>query len=275
MDGLPSLRRLGQPGYPMRADEADCKTPMAQIQPRFFDVGDTAISVEFGTDITVAANDAVVALDNAVTAAEIEGVVETVPSFRSLLVIYEPELIGRAKLTKQIRALLAQASNAWVSPGRRWSIPVTYEQPFGEDLAEVADLLGLSQQDVVAAHTGAELRVYMLGFQPGLPNLGGLPECLHVSRRVTPRAPVPGGSCMIGGIQGAIMPRPTPSGFYLLGRTPVRLFDTRRPERVLLRAGDVIRFRAISCDEYARLDELAEITDPDAGAVLEPTVDDC
>lgn len=245
------------------------QTRASRLRPRFLDVGDTGLSVEFGAEIDPAANDAVAALDAAIAASEMPGIVETVPSFRSLLVVFEPALVERAALLSRLRRLASGASSVEPASRRRWSIPVVHEAPFGEDLAEVGSLLGMSRRDVVSAHTGAEFRVYMIGFQPGLPNLGGLPRALHVSRRTTPRAPVPGGSVMIGGVQGAIMPFPTPSGFYLLGRTPVRLFDRRRPEAALLRPGDTVRFREICAGEYARIVEAVAAGDFDAGVTFE------
>lgn len=235
--------------------------------PRFLTVGDIGLSIEFGTEINQAANDAVAALDQAITAAEISGIIETVPSFRSLLVVFEPVVIDRTTLLLRLRSLLATLSGRAQLPGRTWSVPVTYA-PFGEDLAEVSTTLRMSERDIVAAHTGADFRVYMLGFQPGLPNLGGLPSCLHISRRTAPRAPVPGGSVMIGGVQGAIMPLPTPSGFYLLGRTPIRLFDLGRREPALFRSGDTIRFREIGADEFAEIEQAVAAGHVDAGALL-------
>ncbi len=259
-----------RPPLKQRASPAESlvSTTPALTEPRFLTVGDIGLSVEFGTEITQEANDAVAALDHAITAAEISGIVETVPSFRSLLVVFEPASIDRASLIQQLRSLLETTSGRAQPIGRKWSVPVAYA-PFGEDLAEVSAMLRMSEREVVAAHTGAEFRVCMLGFQPGLPNLGGLPPRLHISRRTVPRAPVPGGSVMIGGVQGAIMPMPTPSGFYLLGRTPIRLFDQRRKEPALFRPGDSIRFREIGEDEFAGIEQAVADGDIDAGAAFE------
>lgn len=277
MAGRPGRYRA-KGGWPAGAQRAPDAAPfdgleiVERAEPRLLPVGDTGISVQFGTEIDPDINDSVAALDHAVTAADLPGVIETVPSFRSLLVVFEPALIDGAALCARLRALTRQTSRARKSSSRLWRLPVAYEPPFGEDLAEVSGLLGIPERDVVAAHTSAEFRVYMLGFQPGLPNLGGLPPELQISRRVTPRAPVPGGSVMIGGVQGAIMPLPTPSGFYLLGRTPVRLFDRRRPDPALLRAGDRVMFRAVCADEYHAVAAAVASGELDAGAVLDCAV---
>ena len=235
-------------------------------KPRLLPVGDTGLSVEFADHIDPVANDAVAALDQAIAVAEIPGLVETVPSYRSLLIVYEPAVTSWDALRERVGLVLGTAGRLAAQPARRWTIPVVYEPPFGEDLAEAASLLGLSEREIVANHTGAEFRVYMLGFQPGLPNLGGLPKELHISRRPVPRPPVPSGSVIVGGVQGAIMPMTSPTGFYLLGRTPVRPFDRRRESPALFRPGDTIRFQEIGPAEYARLDAAAAAGDLYAGA---------
>ncbi len=236
-------------------------------RPRILAVGDTGLSVEFGDEIEPATNEAVAALDQAIAVAELPGLIETVPSFRSLLVIYEPAVVPWDVLQQQLRALLGKAASPAAVLGVRWHVPVSYDAPHGEDLAEAAAILGLAEEQVVAAHTGAEFRVYMLGFQPGLPNLGGLPADLQLSRRVVPRAPVPPRSVTIGGVQGAIMPMATPTGFYMLGRTPVRPFDRRRRDNPsLFRPGDRIRFHRIGASEFSHLDAAAEGGDLFGGA---------
>ena len=277
--GVPKARRFApisgrrtryRPKYARPVMAAPHGRMLSPAQPRFLPVGDLGISIEFGTEITEQANDAVASLDHAIAAADLPGIVETVPSFRSLLVTFEPALTDRSGLLERLRSLTATADARLLPPGRRWSVPVVYDTPFGEDLPQLSDLLGLSPREIVAAHTSTNFRVYMLGFQPGLPNLGGLPPALHISRRTTPRPPVPGGSVTIGGIQAAIMPLPTPTGFYLLGRTPIRLFDRRRPEPALFRAGDWVRFRAIPPSEFEELSQAVAAGQIDAGAVLEP-----
>ena len=237
--------------------------------PRFLPVGDTGLSVEFGDQISAGVSEAVVALDRAIALQDITGVVEVVPSFRSLLVVYEPAETPFEALRQRVQSLIGPDLGSNQRPIRRWIVPVVYEQPYGEDLAEAADLLGLSTADLVGAHTKADFRVYMLGFQPGLPNLGGLPDCLQLSRRASPRAPVPPRSVTIGGAQAAIMPMATPTGFYLLGRTPVRPFDRRRENPALFQPGDRIQFREIGAAEYNQLEEAADDGDLFAGATLE------
>jgi KipI family sensor histidine kinase inhibitor len=225
--------------------------------PRFLPVGDTALSVEFGDAITPELNQQVVALDLALAAAELDGIIETAPSYRSLLVCYEPLEISFEQLVAELRHLLAHGPLLPQGRAVEWTVPVAYGPPFGPDVAEVAHLLDLSGDEVIGLHCGAEYQVYMVGFAPGLPYLGGLPERLHISRRLTSRPRVPAGAVMIGGVQANIVPMPVPSAWYVLGQTPLPLFDPARSDPFLFRAGDRLRFRRIDGDEFEHLAGLA------------------
>ena len=223
------------------------------VYPRFLPVGDAALTVEFGNAITPEINEAVVALDIALAAVELDGIVETVPSYRSLLVCYEPLEISFQQLVTELRPLLSRSDRMQAGGSATWSVPVVYDPPCAEDLTEVAQRLVLTEQQVIAIHSAAEYQVYTIGFAPGLPYLGGLPSALHISRREAPRPSVPAGAVMIGGIQAAIVPIPMPSAWYSLGRTPLRLFDPQRRDPFLFRPGDRVRFRRIDLSEFDRL----------------------
>ena len=219
--------------------------------PRFLPVGDAALSVEFGDTIDPDLNDRVVAFDQAVKAAGLQGVLETVPSYRALLVEYEPRLLSFPAL---VACLLAVGRTAGGSPTlRRWVVPVAYGDEFGEDLAEVARRRNLSPEAVIAAHASGAYRVYMIGFAPGFAYLGRLPATLELPRRETPRQRVAEGSVMIGGLQTAIAPMAIPTGWHLLGRTPLRCFDAKKPDPFLFRPGDRVRFRPIDRREFETL----------------------
>jgi len=217
--------------------------------PRFLPVGDAAMTVEFGDTIDPDANAAVISLDARLAASDVGGVIETVPSYRSLLVRYEPAVTGFSQMAAALRQLARPASSA-TAAGRRWTVPVAYEAPFATDLADVAAHLGLSPEQVIAAHTGQDYKVYAIGFAPGMPFLGGLPEALHIPRRQSPRPGIPAGAAIIGGMQASIVPVPTLSGWHVLGQTPVRPFDRLRGDPFLFRAGDTVRFRQVSAGDY-------------------------
>ena len=239
----------------------------SHVYPRFLPVGDTALTVEFGEAIDPAVNAAVIALDRALAAAEIPGIVETVPTYRSLLVCYEPAELPYATLLHHMRELLQAGFGQSYRAGRRWTVPVAYGGAFGEDLEQVAATLRLSPEEVVAEHTGIEYMVYLVGFNPGAPNLGVLPERLHIPRRKVPHPMVAAGSVAIGGMQTGITSIAIPTGWHILGRTPVRPFAPDRDEPFLFKPGDRIRFRPINPGEFQEL--AAEAASGDLVALLE------
>jgi 5-oxoprolinase (ATP-hydrolysing) subunit B len=227
--------------------------------PRFLPAGDAALVVELGDAIDEDVHNRVGALAAMVARAGIPGIEETVPTYRSLLVLYAPETIDLLELVRHLTALLAAMPAAIPAPAKRhWTLPVVYGGVFGEDLGLLATTHGLSQDEVVARHVGAEYRVYMIGFQPGFAYLGGLDPSLHTPRRTEPRPKVPAGSIAIGGVQTAVYSVEAPSGWHLLGRTPVRVFDLRRAEPFLLAAGDRVRFRPVSAAAWESLTRRAE-----------------
>jgi KipI family sensor histidine kinase inhibitor len=227
--------------------------PRSPCYPRFLPVGDAALTVEFGDAITPELIAQVVALDIALAASELDGIIETVPSYRSLLICYEPLEISFQQLVAELPRLLSRGSSARQADAVAWTVPVVYDPPYALDLPEVAQRLGLTEGQVIAAHSDAEYQVYMVGFAPGLPYLGPLPDRLHISRREIPRPSVPAGAVMIGGVQANIVPMPVPSAWYVLGQTPLRLFDPGREDPFLIRAGDRLRFRRIDAAEFDRL----------------------
>jgi len=200
-----------------------------------------AFTVEFGPAITPAALHAVGALDaaiaNAMAAGALPGVVETMPTFRSLTVFYDPLATSRAVLQPVVQALLDSADGALAAPVQHWRLPICHEGDCGPDLADTAAAAGLQVDDVVALHSATRLQVYMLGFLPGFPFMGDLPAALQRPRRTQPRVRVPAGSVSVANQLCAIYPWESPGGWHLLGRCPVPLFDARRPVPALLAPG--------------------------------------
>jgi 5-oxoprolinase (ATP-hydrolysing) subunit B len=229
--------------------------------PRFLPAGDSALTVELGDAIDPEINARVLALDAAVTAAALPGIIETVPTYRSLTIHYDPGALSFEALTDRIRALETDPG-AGVGTGRLWRVPVCYGGRFGIDLDEVAARHGLAPEDVIARHSAARYRVYMIGFAPGFAYLGGLDEGLHTPRRTDPRERTPSGSVSIGGMQAAISSVEAPSGWHLLGRTPARTFDLSRAEPFLLSVGDSVRFEPVAHDAWESLVRRAEAGEP-------------
>ncbi|MDQ0474581.1 5-oxoprolinase subunit PxpB [Labrys wisconsinensis] len=230
--------------------------------PRFLDAGDGGLVAEFGDEIDAALNERVMALDAALAARGLPGVTETVPTYRSLLVLFDPLVLPREQLVREILALRPAPRGAGRSRSR-WRVPVCYGGECGVDLEHVAGLHGLTPDEVVALHAGAEYRIYMIGFAPGFAYLGGLPERIHTSRRTDPRLKTPPRSISIGGRQAAVSPPlEIPSGWHLIGQTPVRSYDPGRESPFLFEVGDAIRFEPVDAAAYREMLAAAEAGEP-------------
>jgi inhibitor of KinA len=213
--------------------------------------GEGGIVVEVGDAIDDAINARVHALAAAVRAQLGAANLEVVPSYRSLLVLHDPVRTPRAGLVRRLRALAANLDQVSVTaPCRVVRLPVCYGGALGPDLDEVARLTGQAPEAVVALHAAPTYRVHLLGFTPGFPYLGGLDPALHLPRLEAPRQRIPAGSVAIGGGQTGVYPVESPGGWRLVGRTPLRLFDPRRPRPFLLAAGDGLRFDPIDVQEF-------------------------
>ena len=211
-----------------------------------------------GDEISVAINTRVRALEYLIQQKELPGVVEMVPSFRSLLVYYDPQVTAYETLCASIRELAPQADTAVLPPPRLVELPCCYEPEFALDLAAASERLGLSAAELGRLHAGAEYLVHFIGFTPGLPYMSGLPERIHLPRLDTPRTRVAAGSVGIGGTQCCIYSVESPGGYWLLGRTPLRLYDPGAADAILLRPGDRVRFRPIGRAEFDRIGAAVE-----------------
>ncbi len=226
-------------------------------EPRFLPSGDTALVVEFGDRIDRGLSAAVIGLAEGIRVAALRGVTETVPSFRSLLVHYDPLATSVARLTEEISGLLGGEA-AVQAAGRLWRIPACHDAAFAPDLAEVAARAGLTPEAAIALHGAQRYHVYMIGFLPGFPYLGDLPEPLQLPRRENPRVKVPAGSLAIAAAMTAVYTTESPGGWHLIGRTPVLLFDARAEPPALLRPGDGVVFEPISRAEFDRIARAVE-----------------
>jgi inhibitor of KinA len=225
-------------------------------EPIFLDAGEAALVVEFGRTIDPAIHNRVLALDAALAKRALPGVLELVPTIRSLMIHYDPLVIDRAALIDTVHSI--ETTAAETKPARRWTIPCCYDSSFGEDIAQIGDILQMSAERVVALHAGATYRAYMYGFLPGFCYLGGLPKALTVPRRVTIRPPHPSGTIMIGAGMGLITTFSMPTGWWLVGRTPERMFSLAREQTFLAAVGDEIKFEPIDLAAFHALDRRAE-----------------
>ncbi|MPZ40731.1 MAG: 5-oxoprolinase subunit PxpB [Rhizobiales bacterium] len=212
--------------------------------------GDTALSVEFGDRIDRQLSGLVLGLARSLNEAAISGVIECVPTFRSLMIYYDPLLLPYKVLSARIAALI-QGLHATETAGRIWRLPACYDESVAPDLADVAARTNLKQVDVVERHSTATYHVYMLGFLPGQPYMGDVANELALPRRQSPRIKIPAGSLAIAMTMTCIFPSETPCGWHLIGRCPVPLWDMGRGASTpLLRPGDKVGFEPVSLREY-------------------------
>lgn len=223
------------------------------VPPRFLDSGETMLVVEFGDTVDAALNERVQALDAALQAAALDGIRETVPTFRSLAVHYEPLVVTREDLIARILELEAGAEVA-TRAARLWTIPACYEAPHAEDLVEAAARLAMTPERLVDLHRQTIFRVHMYGFAPGFVYLGGLPDDLGISRRDRPRPPHPANAIMIAGGMSAVASFPMPTGWWVIGRSAERMFSLERQPTFLVAAGDSLRFEAVDAAAFATLE---------------------
>lgn len=219
-------------------------------EPRLQSVGDRALLVEYGDRIDPECNRKVRAVAALCQSRPIPGVIEVVPAYRSLQIVYNPLEAGPAELEASIRSLEERLEAMEPPSGSVVKIPVCYGQEFGPDLSFVAEHNGLSPDEVIEIHSGTHYLIYMLGFTPGFPFLGGLDQRLHTPRRESPRTEVPKGSVGIANGQTGIYPLRSPGGWQLIGRTPHTLFQPHQDRPTSYAPGDTLVFVPISREEY-------------------------
>jgi inhibitor of KinA len=255
-----------------------------------FPAGDSAVVIQLGDGIDAATHMKVRLLAERLSRHPFDGMMEAVPAYATVTVTYDSLRVYRSYLrertsaaamrttglegvdsvgagvmekevypyqivTGRLERIIKEIAAAAAPPARTVDIPVCYGGEFGPDLAEVAARNGLSAEEVIRIHASAEYLVYMIGFAPGFPYLGGMSGRIAAPRRSTPRLAIPAGSVGIAGEQTGVYPLETPGGWQLIGRTPIALFLPVRSPPSLLRAGDKVRFRPISRMEYEQWED--------------------
>jgi KipI family sensor histidine kinase inhibitor len=236
---------------------------------RFLKMGEQGLVVELGSTVDPVANARVHRLAAALKRDPLPGILETVSSYRSLLILFDPLLLSRKRLKENVARLLHADvhGEGSLEDGKLVHLPVCYGGEFGPDLEFVAGHNGLSPEEVIALHSGVDYPVYMIGFLPGFPYLGGLPERIAAPRLRTPRQHVAAGSVGIAGCQTGVYPLDSPGGWRIIGRTPLRLFDPGRAEPFQLATGDRVRFVPVDRPEFERLLNCRENHAQPSGAV--------
>lgn len=218
--------------------------------------GDQGLVVEFGTEIDERININVHRLAKDLIQQADAAILEVVPTYRSLLVYFDPLKISHAELGERIRTLLdnaGQQDNKLEQHGNVVRIPVCYGDEFGPDLEFVANHNKLTMEEVIKIHTSTPYLVYMLGFTPGFPYLGGMSEKIATPRLEKPRVKIPAGSVGIAGSQTGFYPVESPGGWRLIGRTPIKAFDPVNANPFLFAAGDYLQFKSVTMDEFLEI----------------------
>ena len=217
--------------------------------------GEAAIVVEFGETIDWPIQSRCLALAEALASAAPAGLAEVVPTYRSVLIEFSPDETDIADLLAALPEGDVAIGGAGDARVREWTVPVCVEGTMAEDAVEAATVLGLSEREALDRLLGSVLRVGMYGFAPGFAYLKGLDPALALPRRATPRPPMPAGAVIIANGQAAIAPRPMPTGWYVMGRTPIRMFDPSRDgaDMVPFAIGDRLFLHAVDATEFAAL----------------------
>jgi len=255
----------------MNANRGECAS-RACLLP----VGDTAWTVEFGDTIDPAIHAQVLGLAGSIErqrrdagAMDVLGaIVDVVPTFRSLTVYFDPLRCNSQRLGESLLQLASTAESI-ATVGRRWRIPVCFDEEYAPDLNDLAQCKGLSREAVIALMTETEFQVYLIGFMPGFPYMGGLPAALHMPRLSSPRKAVPERSLAVANDMCAVYPWESPGGWRLLGRTPVPMFsaaDTSSPS--LLASGDRVFWQAIDAGTFREMEALARAGKLDRDSLL-------
>lgn len=220
-------------------------------------ISETSALIDFGNIISEDINKKIRVLCEYLDKKSIYGLIEYIPYFSSVSVIYDPLKIKDKESFKFIKEkledILLNLDFSCTYEEHIVEIPVCYGNEYGPDIMHVAEVNNITIKDVIDIHSSGRYLVYMIGFAPGFPYLGGMSEKLYTPRRKTPRTAIPSGSVGIAGMQTGIYPIETPGGWQIIGQTPLKLFDLNRKNPALLKCGDIVKFYPVSYDEYLKL----------------------
>jgi inhibitor of KinA len=225
---------------------------MLYEHPAYRIMGDRALLVELGDRISPLVNKKVRELFLCLKNNRVEGVVEVVPAYRSLLIVYDPLKITLSALKERLKKYHTTIDRSEIPKPRTLEIPVVYGGEYGPDLDWVAEFHRVPPEEIIRLHTGTTYQVYMIGFTPGFAYMGQLPEAISTPRRETPRTAVPRGSVGIAQNQTGVYPVKSPGGWQIIGRTTLRLFDPEKWPPTPLEMGDLVKFLSIKEEEMAR-----------------------
>jgi inhibitor of KinA len=219
---------------------------------RIYNIHDQAITIEFAQNISEATNRQVIALQHAIESNPFKGFIECVPAYGSLTVYFSEQVSAAAVRSwlSDLSSLVSETIDSSSTLGKKICIPVCYDPSLGVDLPWVSSHLNMSIEEIISLHASVFYRVYMIGFIPGFPYMGTLPEQLEVPRKQTPSLKIPMGSVAIAGKQTGIYPAEVPGGWQVIGRTPLKMFDPSNSPCSFLNAGDIVQFKPITLEAF-------------------------
>lgn len=226
---------------------------------KYLNAGDKALVIEFSDKISYEVNSKVRSMMIAINQRKLEYIVEIIPTYRSLMVNYNPLKIEYDELINSLKDIEQNLGNIEIPLPKVIEIPTLYGGEYGPDIENVAKHNNLSIDEVIKIHSSKEYLIYMLGFTPGFPYLGGMDKRLETPRLQVPRTKIPAGSVGIASKQTGIYPIDSPGGWQLIGRTPLKLFDINKGNPFLLSAGSYIKFTPITKEEFDILNAGGEL----------------
>lgn len=225
---------------------------------KYLPAGDSSLSMEFGNEISVQVNKRIRNTVAAIEENPPEGLKELIPTYRSIQVLYDPMVTDFGQMVEKLQEIAESVGEGGSDNYRIVEIPTCYGGEYGPDIEFVAKHNDLSVEEVIRIHSSTDYLLYMLGFTPGFGYLGGMSEKIATPRLEVPRTIIPAGSAGIAGSQTGIYPIDSPGGWQLIGRTPIKLYDPLAEVPVLLNAGDYVRFKPISEDEFKNIQKLVQ-----------------
>jgi inhibitor of KinA len=221
---------------------------------RLYPIHDQAITIEFSQEISEDANMRVIEMQHSIESNPFKGFIECVPAYASLTVYFNDQISPSDVRSQLMNFYDTQSENlksgATKNNKQTIIIPVCYEPTLGIDLPWVSNHLGISQEEIISLHASIAYRVFMIGFIPGFPYMGTLPQELELPRKQTPSMKIPMGSVAIAGKQTGIYPAEVPGGWHVIGRTPLKMFDKTKEPCCFLKAGDLVQFKSISLEAF-------------------------
>ena len=231
----------------------------------FYQISETAVSIEFGQEISEETLKKITKFNQFIKENPFSGLLSTIPAYTTLTLYFNPIVLmndaglkGRTcldKISEYLKSVNLETKINQSTNHKIIHVPVCYDVKFGLDLEELTSFYQLKKEEIIQIHSAATYTVFMIGFVPGFPYLGGLSEKLTAPRKQNPRKAIPAGSVGIAGQQTGIYPLETPGGWQIIGRTPLKLFDANKAQPSLLKAGDQIKFEPISLSEFERLEK--------------------